>query len=149
MFNNRIKMHLSSDFFCQDSFLLFNKTRTWIEALRHCDSLNLSLVQITNQTVQNAVTSLVQNKSGLDRVWVGLERSIFGTDPDWMWISDSKAENLKWNSSFPVDRFNNHCGKIILDEESGEIQFLDASCHDELPYICQGELSLCFCLIWL
>ncbi|XP_013863460.1 pancreatic beta cell growth factor isoform X2 [Austrofundulus limnaeus] len=94
-----------------------------------------------NQTLLDEVKSFLGNNTDWqDGVWVGLERSIFGTDLDWMWVSDSKAENLNWNSSFPVDRFNNHCGKMILDKESKQIQFLDANCHDELPFVCQGPV---------
>ncbi|XP_037835436.1 lithostathine-like isoform X2 [Kryptolebias marmoratus] len=136
-----ISLVKNTDLFCHRTLLLFTKpNKTWIEALQHCHKLNSSLVQITNTTVRDEVTSLVKNKSGVERgVWVGLERSIFGTDLEWKWTSGSTVEGnvLPMNSSFYVDRFNNHCGKIFLNQ-SEEIQWLDASCHDGLPYICQG-----------
>ncbi|KAF7219094.1 transcript variant X1, partial [Nothobranchius furzeri] len=120
------------------SLMFKGEPKSWIEALKACHMLTSSLVELTNQTVQDKVRSLLQDKSSLENgVWVGLERSIFGTDPDWMWASGSRSVNLKWNNSFPVDRWNNHCGKIIWGQGSGLIQLLDANCHDELPYICQ------------
>ncbi|XP_024865080.1 uncharacterized protein LOC108244638 isoform X2 [Kryptolebias marmoratus] len=114
----------------------YNEPKSWIEALNSCLNDKSSLVQNMTQTGLDEVKDLLED----DGVWVGLERSIFGTDPEWKWISGSKAENLQWNSRFPVDRFNNHCGKMILVNEEKQIQFLDASCHEELPYICEGPV---------
>ncbi|XP_037829818.1 C-type lectin BfL-1-like [Kryptolebias marmoratus] len=125
------------------SLQFYNKPKSWIEALNFCLNKKSSLVQNMTQTVLGEVKDLLEDETGLqDGVWVGLERSIFGTDPEWKWISGSKAENLQWNSRFPVDRFNNHCGKMILVNEQKQIQFLDASCHEELPYICEAGLNV-------
>ncbi|XP_044059461.1 uncharacterized protein LOC122879438 isoform X2 [Siniperca chuatsi] len=121
------------------------EAKSWIDALEHCRSQNSTLVQITNQTVQEAVNSLLQNKTDRmqDGVWIGLERSIFGNIVPWLWISGSEAAYFAWNSSFPVDRLNNHCGKIIHVKES-EFKGLDANCHNKLPFICQSKLLFLF-----
>ncbi|KAL7400986.1 hypothetical protein ABVT39_021169 [Epinephelus coioides] len=112
--------------------------KSWIDALQHCHNKNSALVQITNQTVQDAVNSFLQNKSGLDGgVWIGLERSIFGVNVPWQWISGERVKEIHWSSSTFVDPLNNHCGKVIQVEESQEFKWLDEDCHKELPFICQ------------
>ncbi|XP_043976121.1 uncharacterized protein LOC122832948 [Gambusia affinis] len=120
------------------SLVLFNEAKSWIEALNNCDQLSSSLVEITNQTVWEELQNMLVNKAELQRgVWVGLERSIFGTNTKWQWTSGAKVEQSKWISSFPADGLNNHCGKIVWNNQSKNIQLLDANCHDELPFICQ------------
>uniref|UniRef100_A0A3B3Z132 C-type lectin domain-containing protein n=1 Tax=Poecilia mexicana TaxID=48701 RepID=A0A3B3Z132_9TELE len=123
------------------SLQLFDETKSWIEALQYCDQQSSSLVEITNQTVLEELKTILANKNELQKeVWVGLERSIFGTNVKWQWTSGAKADQSKWISSFPANGFNNHCGKIVWNKQSRTIQLLDANCHDKLPFICQGEL---------
>ncbi|XP_005746991.1 uncharacterized protein LOC102205475 [Pundamilia nyererei] len=119
----------------------YHENKSWIDALEDCQQNYSSLVEITNQTVNDEVKSLLQNETDLQRgVWIGLERSVFGKDREWMWISRSKDINPKWNSS--IADSNNHCAKMILTEK--QVQLLDANCHDRLPFICQdfGEDAL-------
>ncbi|MED6244470.1 hypothetical protein ATANTOWER_012122, partial [Ataeniobius toweri] len=129
----------STDFICNDTFLKFyQEPISWIKALQKCYKLRSRLVPITNKTVWRDFKSLLKNKTGLKNgVWVGLERSIFGTNAEWKWISGMNADP-KWNSTFPVDRFNNHCGKVVWVEQIKKHRLLDANCHDELPFICQA-----------
>ncbi|XP_042271103.1 uncharacterized protein LOC121899389 isoform X2 [Thunnus maccoyii] len=119
----------------------YESAKTWIGALKHCHGQNSSLVQITNETVQEDVKLLLEENCGninLQRgVWIGLERSIFGCNVPWMWTSGTEVENGEWNSSFPIDPVNNHCGKIIWVNESITYKWQDAHCFDELPFICQ------------
>lgn len=129
-------------YFLQDAGLQFNpKPKSWIDALKDCLNQNSILVQITNQTVQDAVNLLLLNNTASmqNGSWIGLERSIFGQNPPWKWTSGLKANQTgtpPWNSSAPVDAFNNHCGKIISVNGSN-FTWLDANCHEKLPYICQ------------
>ncbi|CAI5693931.1 uncharacterized protein LOC116323011 [Oreochromis aureus] len=124
---------------CNDTDLQFHSVnKTWIDALEHCRQENSSLVEIYNDTVGVEVKNLLQNKTDSHTgVWVGLERSIFGKNPEWKWISGSKVSYYQWNNSFPVNSLNNHCGKIISVNEAKEIKWLDANCHEKLPFICQ------------
>ncbi|KAF7219090.1 lithostathine-1-beta [Nothobranchius furzeri] len=121
------------------SFLMFyDEPKSWIDAFQYCNQMDNPLVEMTNQTVRDEMNRVLANRTGLENgVWIGLERSMFGTDVNWMWASGSRAENPGWNFSFPVDRWNNHCGKAIWLNESREIKLLDENCHEKLPYICQ------------
>ncbi|XP_049431858.1 lithostathine-1-beta-like [Epinephelus fuscoguttatus] len=125
--------------FLEDEGLQFYpEHKSWIDALQHCHNKNSALVQITNQTVQDAVNSVLQNKSGLDGgVWIGLERSIFGVNVPWQWVSGERVKEHHWSSSAFVDPLNNHCGKVIQVKGSQEFKWLDEDCHKELPFICQ------------
>ncbi|XP_049915523.1 uncharacterized protein LOC126399528 isoform X2 [Epinephelus moara] len=122
----------------EEGLRFYPEHKSWIDALQHCHNKNSALVQITNQTVQDAVNSFLQNKSGLDGgVWIGLERSIFGVNVPWQWISGQRVKEDHWSSSAFVDPLNNHCGKVIQVKESQEFKWLDEDCHKELPFICQ------------
>ncbi|XP_039478348.1 uncharacterized protein LOC120443549 isoform X2 [Oreochromis aureus] len=115
----------------------YRENKSWIDALEQCQNDYTSLVEITNQTVNDKVKSLLQNETHLQRgVWIGLERSVFGKDREWMWISKSKDIYPEWNRS--IADSNNHCAKMILTEKQ-EIKLLDANCHDRLPFICQDS----------
>lgn len=133
-------------FLHDDVGLQFNQVAmSWINALTYCSSQGSSLVEITNHTVWGTVKQLLQNETGLETgVWIGLERSIFGSDVPWQWISGTVLNDTEWwNSSFPVNMLNNHCGKIIWVNETQKFKWLDGYCHDELPFICQGKLLFC------
>lgn len=131
-------------FLCQGIHLEFHEeAKSWIEALAHCQRNNSSLVEICNKTVRVEVKNLLQNKILQDGVWIGLERPIFGNKDEWKWISGSKLLNAQLNSTDSVNGFNNHCGKIVFVNETKEIKWLDASCHEKIPYICKGKLLIC------
>uniref|UniRef100_A0A3Q4GS27 C-type lectin domain-containing protein n=1 Tax=Neolamprologus brichardi TaxID=32507 RepID=A0A3Q4GS27_NEOBR len=67
----------------------YHENKSWIDALEQCQTDYTSLVEITNKTVNDEVKSLLQNATHLQRgVWIGLERSVFGKDKEWMWISN-------------------------------------------------------------
>ncbi|XP_040902271.1 regenerating islet-derived protein 3-gamma-like [Toxotes jaculatrix] len=121
-------------------YLQFYKERkSWIDALEHCQREASDLAQITDPKVQNIVNSTLKKNEVLpDGVWIGLERSIFGFNVSWQWTSGTHVKHNRWHSTFPVDSLNNHCGKIIL--ANSDFMWLDANCHDKLPFICQGKL---------
>ncbi|MEQ2307981.1 hypothetical protein AMECASPLE_023582 [Ameca splendens] len=122
------------------SLMFYSDKQSWIEALNYCLSFHSSLVQITNQTVQDAVINLLKNETGLEEgIWVGLERSIFGTtNIEWMWTSRNRTIHPEWNSR--VDPLNNHCGKIVLAGDLHRVKLDDANCHHILPFICQDPV---------
>lgn len=133
-----VKCHFLSFFFLSQvtNLEFYNESKSWIDALEQCQTDYTSLVEITNRTVNDEVKSLLQNETHLQRgVWIGLERSVFGKDKKWMWISKSKDIYPECNRS--IADSNNHCAKMILTEQ--QVQLLDANCHDRLPFICQGE----------
>ncbi|XP_064795736.1 C-type mannose receptor 2-like [Oncorhynchus masou masou] len=118
----------------------FNESKSWINALEFCKSRGSNLVHITNQTVQADVTQLLANvELPCGGVWIGLERSIFEWSAPWLWTSgdvDKLVKNREWHSCFPLNPMNYHCGKMVR-VDNRELKWLDASCHQELPFICQ------------
>ena len=117
--------------------------KSWIYALEDCEGKKSALVQITNDIVLKAVNCLLQDKKDInDGVWLGLERSIFGSKSPWKWISGENIDTVKaqWNGHFPVDPSNHHCGKTIWEGKNQTFKWEDADCDDMLPYICQGKL---------
>ncbi|XP_070978501.1 macrophage mannose receptor 1-like [Oncorhynchus clarkii lewisi] len=119
-----------------------NESKSWINALEFCKSRGSksNLVHITNQTVQADVTQLLANvELPCVGVWIGLERSIFEWSAPWLWTSGDVDKVVKysgWHSCFPLNPINYHCGKMVR-VDNGELKWLDASCHQELPFICQ------------
>ncbi|XP_045578471.1 uncharacterized protein [Salmo salar] len=124
----------------QDYLHYFNESKSWINALKFCKSHHSNLVHITNQTVQTDLTQLLANvELPCGGVWIGLERSIFEWSAPWLWTSgdvDKVVKYKEWHSCFPLNPINYHCGKMVR-VDNGELKWLDASCHQELPFICQ------------
>eukprot|EP00063_Salmo_salar_P033959 XP_014008794.1 PREDICTED: C-type mannose receptor 2-like [Salmo salar] len=120
----------------------FNEPKSWINAIEFCRSRGSksNLVHITNQTVHADVTQLLANvELQCGEVWIGLERSIFEWNAPWLWTSgdvDKVVKYSEWHSCFPLNPINYHCGKMVR-VGNGELKWLDASCHQELPFICQ------------
>lgn len=116
---------------------IFLTNKTWIEALQFCKTLNSTLVEITNQTVRDAVIKIVKDKAAelQNGVWVGLERSIFGTNSGWIWTSKGEKIGRELNIGLSDDPLNNHCGKVVLDQDQVKVD--DEDCHESLPFICQ------------
>ncbi|XP_052348267.1 C-type mannose receptor 2-like isoform X2 [Oncorhynchus keta] len=120
----------------------FNESKSWINSLKSCKSRGSksNLVQITNQTVHADVTQLLANvELQCGEVWIGLERSIFEWNAPWLWTGSDVDKVVKysdWHSCFPLNPINYHCGKMVR-VGNGELKWLDASCHQELPFICQ------------
>ncbi|XP_031687223.1 uncharacterized protein LOC109896384 isoform X3 [Oncorhynchus kisutch] len=118
----------------------FNESKSWINALEFCKSRGSNLVHITNQTVQTDLTQLLANvELPCGGVWIGLERSIFEWSAPWLWTSgdvDKVVKYREWHNCFPLNPMNYHCGKMVR-VGNRELKWLDASCHQELPFICQ------------
>ncbi|XP_015241654.1 PREDICTED: dromaiocalcin-2-like [Cyprinodon variegatus] len=141
-FNSSSELSVTNDDDSETETFLqaINETNSWIKALQHCRHLNSTLVQITDETVGYELLSLLEENEALQNgSWIGLERSIFGTNLEWKWTSGIKADYSDWNSSFSVDPLNNHCGKIVWLEDSDDFQLLDGNCHEKLPFICQRQ----------
>ncbi|XP_029923161.1 macrophage mannose receptor 1-like [Myripristis murdjan] len=119
----------------------YSESKSWIGALNHCLSQNTTLVQITNQSVQDAVSQHLKNQAVSGGVWIGLERPIFGCNVDWLWYRGLTVNFTQWNSNFPTDVYKHHCGKIIKSGEPAVFTWLDASCFQKLPFICQNRTS--------
>ncbi|XP_029026163.1 uncharacterized protein LOC114867553 isoform X2 [Betta splendens] len=118
----------------------YNDSRSWFYALRFCGTQNYTLVEITDGTVEDDVTNLLQNETVTQNgVWVGLERPIFGFDTTWRWITGGEVNTSQWSSSSPPSSTNKYCGKIIWVNETQTIKLLDDDCFKELPFICQDS----------
>ncbi|XP_042342990.1 lithostathine-1-beta-like [Plectropomus leopardus] len=125
--------------FRQHGLKFYQEAKEWFLAMQHCYKMNSVLVQILDNEVQKAVNDCLRNKAVSGGVWIGLERSIVGINPPWKWISGQNVTESHWNNSAFVDPLNYHCGKIIKVEGSQDLKWLDASCHEKLPFICQGK----------
>lgn len=120
---------------------IYQEAKSWIDAMEHCQRGDSSVVEITNQTDNDKLKGLWKYTKDLKNgVWIGLERSIFGKNPEWKWISGSKVEYNQWKNSYPLNSLNYNCGKIILVNETKEIKWMNDNCHAKLPFICKSKL---------
>uniref|UniRef100_A0A674DR55 C-type lectin domain-containing protein n=1 Tax=Salmo trutta TaxID=8032 RepID=A0A674DR55_SALTR len=120
---------------------LITEPKNQEEAVKACNHQQGELASICNQKEQDAdVTQLLANvELACGGVWIGLERSIFEWNAPWLWTSgdvDMVVKYSEWHSCFPLNPINYHCGKMVR-VGNGELKWLDASCHQELPFICQ------------
>ncbi|XP_047450877.1 uncharacterized protein LOC125013954 [Mugil cephalus] len=113
----------------------YSEQKSWIDALEFCKKSKSFLVEITNETVTNKTIEILLNETHLEEgVWVGLERSFFGTE--WRWISGSDTGSIQWNDSIPDNHLKYHCGKVLVPGQR-ELKYLNECCHKKLPFICQ------------
>ncbi|KAG8002089.1 hypothetical protein GBF38_012436 [Nibea albiflora] len=116
-----------------------NEAKSWIDALEYCKNSGSILAEITNDNVWNTVKTSIRDKvtNMEDGAWVGLERSIFANKViTWKWVLHGTESSSRWHKSFPINKFNYHCGKIIWAQGEG-YKLLDDSCRKKLPFICQ------------
>ncbi|KAI1905408.1 hypothetical protein AGOR_G00015880 [Albula goreensis] len=117
-----------------------NESKTWIDALVHCEKHDSHLVHITNETVWAGVKKLVSNTTFPSKgVWVGLERNILNCSGPWRWSKGPNVNNATahWSPDFHLNPQFHFCGKLAKGEDVDEISWLDESCFQELPFICQ------------
>ena len=123
-------------------YLHYYKTpKTWLAALEFCKDQNSTLVHITNSTVQEDVTWLLDSEDLPWGVWIGLERFIFQSNARWVWVSDPNVSFTQWHECFPLNTPTLYCGKMIWDDDDDTLKWLGASCQEELPFICQGMIK--------
>uniref|UniRef100_A0A8C1U9T3 Soluble scavenger receptor cysteine-rich domain-containing protein SSC5D n=1 Tax=Cyprinus carpio TaxID=7962 RepID=A0A8C1U9T3_CYPCA len=122
---------------CQYNYTYINDSKSWIDALGYCKTHHQTLAHILNPTAHEYITQMLQNKAITDGVWIGLERSMLFTCSPWLWTSGPYVEYASWHQEFPKDPASMFCGKL-LKEEQDRFGWMDACCHERLPFICQG-----------
>ncbi|XP_077090921.1 scavenger receptor cysteine-rich domain-containing protein DMBT1 [Siphateles boraxobius] len=118
-------------------FTYINKSKSWIDALGYCKIHHQTLVHILNATAQEYITQMLQGKEIPRGVWIGLERSMLFACSPWLWTGGPYVDYASWHQTFPVDLGSRFCGKLLTDEQN-MFGWVDACCHEQLPFICQG-----------
>ncbi|XP_048013052.1 deleted in malignant brain tumors 1 protein [Megalobrama amblycephala] len=118
-------------------FTYINESKSWIDALGYCKTHHQTLVHILNATAQAYITQMLQGKEIPNGVWIGLERSMLFTCSPWLWTGGPYVDYASWHQTYPVDRGSSFCGKLLKDEKN-VFGWVDACCHENLPFICQG-----------
>lgn len=128
-----------------DHFTYINESKSWIDALGYCRIHHQTLVHILNATAQEYITQMLQGKDIPNGVWIGLERSMLFTCSPWLWTGGPYVDYASWHQTFPVDLGSRFCGKLLRDEQN-MFGWVDACCHEQLPFICQVSELLAFSL---
>ncbi|XP_048013051.1 soluble scavenger receptor cysteine-rich domain-containing protein SSC5D-like isoform X2 [Megalobrama amblycephala] len=118
-------------------FTYINESKSWIDALGYCKTHHQTLVHILNATAQAYITQMLQGKEIPNGAWIGLERSMLFTCSPWLWTGGPYVDYASWHQTYPVDRGSRFCGKLLKDEKY-VFGWVDACCHENLPFICQG-----------
>ncbi|XP_051543956.1 deleted in malignant brain tumors 1 protein-like [Myxocyprinus asiaticus] len=121
----------------KDHFNFINDSKSWIDALQYCKTHHQTLVHILNDTVQKYITQMLQDKEITKGVWIGLERNMLFTCSPWLWTGGPYVDFALWHSTFPVDPMNRFCGTLLKNDDN-TFGWVDACCHEYLPFICQG-----------
>ncbi|XP_026079737.1 deleted in malignant brain tumors 1 protein-like [Carassius auratus] len=128
---------------CQYSYTFINDSKSWIDALGYCRTHYQTLAHILNATAQKYITQMLQDKAITDGVWIGLERSMLFSCSPWLWTSGPYVDYAPWHQEFPKDPASMFCGKLLKEEQNG-FGWMDACCHERLPFICQVSFSSWF-----
>lgn len=126
-----------------DNYTYINDSKSWIDALGYCKTHHQTLAHILNPTAHEYITQMLQNKAITDGVWIGLERSMLFTCSPWLWTSGPYVEYASWHQEFPKDPASMFCGKL-RKEKQDRFGWMDACCHERLPFICQVSFSSWF-----
>ncbi|CAM4563249.1 unnamed protein product [Leuciscus chuanchicus] len=128
---------LRNNSFVSYHFTYINESKSWIDALGYCRIHHQTLVHILNATAQEYITQMLQGKDIPNGVWIGLERSMLFTCSPWLWTGGPYVDYASWHQTFPVDLVSRFCGKLLTDKQN-TFGWVDACCHEQLPFICQG-----------
>ncbi|ROI15309.1 Deleted in malignant brain tumors 1 protein [Anabarilius grahami] len=121
-------------------FTYINESKSWIDALGYCKTHHETLVHILNATAQEYITQMLQDKEIPNGVWIGLERSMLFTCSPWLWTGGPYVDYASWHQTYPVDRGSRFCGKLLKVEKNVS-GWVDACCHEHLPFFCQPSSS--------
>ncbi|XP_066580512.1 C-type mannose receptor 2 [Amia ocellicauda] len=113
--------------------ILVNESKTWFDALTHCQSNQSELAEIRSFKEQRYAVE-VASSSQDSQVWLGLRQSrIWGF---WFWVSGETLTYGNWSGGeAPQDVQDKHCA--ALDTETGS--WSDRDCEDKLRFICERE----------
>ncbi|XP_056089433.1 deleted in malignant brain tumors 1 protein-like [Rhinichthys klamathensis goyatoka] len=102
-------------------------------------STTSSLRNNSSVSSQEYITQMLQGKGIPNGVWIGLERSMLFTCSHWLWTAGPYVDYASWHQTFPVDLGSRFCGKLLRDDsKENMIGWVDACCHEQLTFICQG-----------
>ncbi|XP_067284771.1 deleted in malignant brain tumors 1 protein [Pseudorasbora parva] len=118
-------------------FTYIKESKSWIDALGYCRAHHQTLVHILNTTAQQYITQMLQGQEIPNGVWIGLERSMLFTCSPWLWTGGPYVDYASWHQTFPMDPGSRFCGKLLMDEQN-MFRWVDACCHEHLPFICQN-----------
>lgn len=122
---------------------LYQDSKSWIDALGYCKTHHQTLAHILNAAAHKYITQMLQDKGVTDGVWIGIERSMLFACSPWLWTGGPYVEYASWHQKFPKDPVSMFCGKL-LKEERDRFGWMDACCHERLPFICQVSFSSWF-----
>ncbi|XP_043093713.1 deleted in malignant brain tumors 1 protein [Puntigrus tetrazona] len=128
--------HMDAGVICQYSYTYINDSKSWIDALEYCRTRHQTLAHVLNAMAHDYITQMLQDKGVTDGVWIGLERSMLFTCSPWLWTGGSYVEYALWHQDYPKDQETMFCGKLFKKEQNG-FGWIDACCHERLPFICQ------------
>uniref|UniRef100_H2M2W6 C-type lectin domain-containing protein n=1 Tax=Oryzias latipes TaxID=8090 RepID=H2M2W6_ORYLA len=109
--------------------LLYNKNRTWEEALYYCRHHHHDLVTITNPEDQIWVQEKTKNASS-PFVWTGLRYTC--SLGFWFWVSDEVVRYKNWASPGQV----NECDMSGAMETGGEHKWFKKHDEDKFNFFC-------------
>ncbi|XP_065121679.1 scavenger receptor cysteine-rich domain-containing group B protein isoform X2 [Paramisgurnus dabryanus] len=123
---------------CQYNFTYINESKSWIDALRYCQTHHQTLAHILNATAQTHITRMLQGIEITKGVWIGLERKMQINSSPWLWTDGSLVNYSLWHPSFPLNQMGRFCGKLLKNSTSNTFKWVEDCCFQSLPFICQG-----------
>nr|XP_022310810.1 secretory phospholipase A2 receptor-like isoform X2 [Crassostrea virginica] len=107
-------------------YRLFKLKNQWPEALRRCQDLNSTLVEIENQAENDFVRDLLNGEN----TWLGGNDRT--TEQTWEWSGNLSAWNYtNWRKDQPDD-YREHCVMMYTDGT-----WDDRHCSIALPFVCE------------
>lgn len=107
-------------------YIYYNDYKSWYDALSYCRLHHTDLASAKDEIQYAALLTKIPLLP-LEYVWIGLTRD------SWMWIDQTKPDNLAWISGQPDNYYGNEMCGFIINYLAG-----DAQCTDVNSIFCYG-----------
>ncbi|KAM3590744.1 uncharacterized protein V6R79_015894 [Siganus canaliculatus] len=122
-------------FVCFDghkNYRYYSDKKNWFDSRELCRSRHTDMAFINSDGDNSQVAEMVKSWTGLiwmpNKVWIGLFRD------SWMWSDGSGTSFRYWQS-----RTQGHGSCAVA---SGSGRWVDSSCGNKAPFVCQGGLKV-------
>nr|XP_022339845.1 semaphorin-5B-like [Crassostrea virginica] len=119
----------------ENCYRLYTTRRPWMDALKACQAVGSSLVDVGSDGEQTFVHNLARG----NEFWISGSDS--STERQWLWYGSIQSWGYtKWNSGEPNDAGGEDCASLL----SGG-RWNDYPCSRDMAYICEQTTALDAC----